>query len=808
MPDKVGDTFVEFRIKGLRETKEQLDKLGKDSLKTARIIERGFKETKLKTDVTAIKTQLADIERSSRAVERRLAKQKKFNVDVSEIQGTNRALLQLQNNATKLKGDLKKAEKALRDFGQTGLKNTNKLTGAFRKLRLGVLSSIGGVIALKKAFDLAVVFKNAARDAEEVRNKFNEVFREIRGEANKMALSLAKDFKLAKSTAQSLLGETGDLLVGFGFTSEKALTLSDSIVRIASDLVSFKNIAGGTVTVVDAIISSMSGIVQASRAFGVVISQRDAGFRKLIKTYQEVDGLTFQQARSLAVLDEIYRQSPRAIGDFARTQHELANRERILNEELKETKELLGAEFQTAILVIMKSISDFNKEIQSSNSELSAFGGIMKTVVNLILVIGRVLKGIGTHIGGVTAALVQLGKLEFSAAFEAIKITLDKQIDNFKGFKDDFIAVWGDVIEASKINVDKFNKSLEGLDDKALREKVNSIADQIEKLENKAVLISFSGIDESLNPLKKAKPIPSLFEKGAESEPFKKTIEQVARLKEELKVILDILKETSGTEFKSNTIGDVIQQIKKLTDAQLGLAPGSEALRRNRAEIEKLEGLLKQPPEKEYKKPQLLILIDEFAAAYKRLAEEKDRAAAITAIFGVDTSEQLKPTTEGVQTPEKPILEMDDAAIALDQTLNSLGDAATRAGQAMSSSLARAIVQGESLANVLNNVLQMFAQIALQSLFTTAIGSVSGGGLLGSLFGSEAPSAGGGGQAGVISAVNQVSTNIRASDLRASRADSRPQPIFINIDGKQFYEGSTAKNQNNLESNNKNTSQL
>ena len=134
---------------------------------------------------------------------------------------------------------------------------TEKATSQFKKLGTTIVASFGGIFAAKKIFDLSIALKNAARDGEETRQKFDVVFSSIVSGANDMADAFSRSFKLAGATTRELLGNTGDLLVGFGFTEKAALDMSVRVNSLAQDLASFTNLQGGTKRASDALTKAL-----------------------------------------------------------------------------------------------------------------------------------------------------------------------------------------------------------------------------------------------------------------------------------------------------------------------------------------------------------------------------------------------------------------------------------------------------------------------------------------------------------------------------------------------------------------------
>ena len=143
------------------------------------------------------------------------------------------ALSLVKTKARETKAQIKQLASSIKDNFEPAMRSV-------RNVGLGMTAAITlpFVLAAKKAADLA-------SDAEETRTKFATVFKDLGQGSENVADSFAKNFGLAGSTARELIGNTGDLLSGFGFTQEKALDLSKQVNELAVDLASFTNFSGG-----------------------------------------------------------------------------------------------------------------------------------------------------------------------------------------------------------------------------------------------------------------------------------------------------------------------------------------------------------------------------------------------------------------------------------------------------------------------------------------------------------------------------------------------------------------------------------
>jgi hypothetical protein len=169
-----------------------------------------------------------------------------------------------------------------------------------------------------------------ATDFEEANSKLFTVFSGVAEEATSMRKNLVDNFGLSKKAATELLGATGDLLTGFGFSQQSALDLSNSVQELAVDLASFTNFSGGAEGASAALTKALLGERESVKSLGISILETDVQAKVLELTQQ---GLTFEterQAKAYATLLIAQEQSKNAIGDFARTQDSLANRQRQL----------------------------------------------------------------------------------------------------------------------------------------------------------------------------------------------------------------------------------------------------------------------------------------------------------------------------------------------------------------------------------------------------------------------------------------------------------------------------------------------
>lgn len=246
---------------------------------------------------------------------------------------------------------------------------------------------------------IAGALVKTASDAEETQSKFNVVFGNIQNDAETAAKNLRDNFGLSSNAAKQLLGDTGDLLTGFGFTQDSALQLSDQVNQLAVDLASFTNFSGGAEGASKALTKALLGERESVKSLGISILEEDV---KKEVARLKTQGLTFateRQAKAQATLNLAMKQSKNAIGDFARTSGGFANQMRILQGELSDLAVEFGKELLPIALDIVKEFlrpavkffRDLSPEVKKI---ILITGGLVAALGPLLVVFGLVTQSI------------------------------------------------------------------------------------------------------------------------------------------------------------------------------------------------------------------------------------------------------------------------------------------------------------------------------------------------------------------------------------------------------------------------------
>ena len=336
---------------------------------------------------------------------------------------------------------MKKANRSIRKFGSNMKRIGGNMT---RNITLPVIGL--GAASIK-----------AASDLEETRSKFNTVFSSIQNDAQNTAKEFKESFGLSSQAALGMLSDTGDLLVGFGFTEKEALNLSKQVNELAVDLASFTNFSGGANGASQALTKALLGEREAIKSLGIAITEAD------LKRFAEQQGLVFKEldrvAKAQLTFELAVSQSQKAIGDFARTQGGFANQLRILRGEFND----LAAEFGTMLLPLAQKLVDAFRKVFEFLSKLSPeFKNNALNITLLVSAIGPLIFAVGTLSTALAAiftstGLVVVGLGAMVAGFLYVR-------DNFEALKErlsDFGSFRNAIIDITKFFITDFFQKIE-----------------------------------------------------------------------------------------------------------------------------------------------------------------------------------------------------------------------------------------------------------------------------------------------------------------------------------------------------------
>lgn len=291
-------------------------------------------------------------------------------------------------DVTPLKGALGQANAALNKFSDQAEKNAKALKQQFRGLSTvgNSMKDLGGKMTLGLTVPLVAAagasFKMAS-DLDENINKTMVAFRGSGDEVVTWSKTTLKSFGIAQSSALDMASLFGDMSTSMGLTGPEAAKMSTSLVGLAGDLASFKNI--NTEMASGALKGIFTGETEALKGLGIVMTEENLkafamsqGIKENVKDMTQAEKVNLRYAYVMA-------NTTNAQGDFARTGGGAANQMRIFGESLKE----IGSQFGAIILPAVTSM------ITKINALMTWISGLTESQKKWVIGIGTVVAAIG-----------------------------------------------------------------------------------------------------------------------------------------------------------------------------------------------------------------------------------------------------------------------------------------------------------------------------------------------------------------------------------------------------------------------------
>lgn len=298
----------------------------------------------------------------------------------SELRRAQAELTRYQNQLEQTRFNLDQLAAGAEQAGQ-------KLNAAGNTLTMGL------TVPLVAAGTAAV---NYASDTEESMNKVQVAFGDAAQSVLAWSDSTLTSIGLARGTALDMAALYGDMATSMGYSQEAAADMSKTLVNLAADLASFKNISIDEANT--ALKSIFTGETESLKNLGVVMTQLNlesyAMAQGIQKSYQEMTQAEQVQLRYNYVL----AQTQNAQGDFARTSDGTANQLRILQESLKEAAATIGGDLLPIVTPVITKISELTQSFASLDEETRK--QIVQTGI-FLAALGPMLK----LTGGITSAV-------------------------------------------------------------------------------------------------------------------------------------------------------------------------------------------------------------------------------------------------------------------------------------------------------------------------------------------------------------------------------------------------------------------
>lgn len=349
-----------------------------------------------------------------------------------------------------------------------------KVEGSIKSLKsmaskvLGAVGITLSVAGIKNAIDGCV---EVASSIEEMQNKFDVVFGDMRDEVDKWAQEYSDAIGRNKNDIKTYLADQQNLLVGFGMTRQAGAEMAEQMTSLALDLASFGNM--DETASVNAMTKAVMGESEAAKTLGAVLndSTRAQAMATLgLKgTYDKLDQLTKMQVNYQAIL----QQSPDAIGDCQRSLDSYESTKKRYIAKLKEIKTIVGQFFlptyQKILSIGAKGLTMIRDWLQKLTDLTDKLGGSQRVLSVLAaaftaMLVAMNLKKIGAAINGFTKLARAIGLGHGKAlAFFAVFLLLALVIEDFISFMRGDKSLLGTMLERAGIDCEKLRQNIVGV---------------------------------------------------------------------------------------------------------------------------------------------------------------------------------------------------------------------------------------------------------------------------------------------------------------------------------------------------------
>ncbi len=305
----------------------------------------------------------------------------------------------LSGDSKELDAALSRADKKLKEFGDRA-----KEIGKNLSISLTAPLAIAGGAAIKMASDY-----------EESLNKVSVAFKESSGDVKAFAKTTLKSFGIAEGTALDMAALFGDMATSMGLTTKDAAAMSKSLVGLAGDMASFKNMNIEEVTT--ALNGVFTGETESLKRLGIVMTEANVKAFALSKGITAKYEAMSQGEKVMLRYQYVMNSTKNAQGDFARTSDGAANQMRIFQETMKE----LGVTFGQVVLPAA------TKMIKAFNSVLGYLKDLSPEAKTFVLILGGIAAATGPllYLAGTVMPKMVTGFKLMQAAAMKFNMTLN-----------------------------------------------------------------------------------------------------------------------------------------------------------------------------------------------------------------------------------------------------------------------------------------------------------------------------------------------------------------------------------------------
>ena len=342
-----------------------------------------------------------------------------------------------------------------------------KFQGALKKATVPALAAGAAIVAFG-AKSIA-----AASDLEQSQGAVESVFGKSADTILEWADSAATGVGLAKSEYQSLATVIGSQLKNMGLPLDQVTGKTGDLIKKAADLSA--TFGGTTQEAVEALSSTLRGETDPIEKYGVSINQAAIQAEMMRRGTDKLTGEQGKQAKAMATLSLINKQTADSQGAFNREQDTAAHQAQVASAEYENMTAALGTALLPAVAAVTGKLATMAKFASEHTTLFQILIGVVGAFAAAILILNVALKvytistviaGNATAMAWIAAAWPVLLVVAAIAAVIVILVLLWKKCDAFRNavtavwnaIKRSAVATWN-FIKAAAIGVFNWIKS-------------------------------------------------------------------------------------------------------------------------------------------------------------------------------------------------------------------------------------------------------------------------------------------------------------------------------------------------------------
>lgn len=246
-----------------------------------------------------------------------------------------------------------------RQAAQAGESAGRTMGGGLKRAFKGALTIGGGLLAATGVAAIGGQFLDAINQAGELEQNvgaLDAVFKGNAGQMNEWAKTAAQSAGLSRNEYSQLAVVLGSQLKNGGMAIEEIDDQTNGLIHTGADLASM--FGGTTKEAVEAMSSALRGEMDPIERYGVSLSASKIESEAMALGLEKVNGELPLQAKQMAILSLINKQTADSQGNFARETDTLAGKQQIARAEWANLKTEIGERFLPAASAAMTFIRE------------------------------------------------------------------------------------------------------------------------------------------------------------------------------------------------------------------------------------------------------------------------------------------------------------------------------------------------------------------------------------------------------------------------------------------------------------------